>query len=175
MMLRAAKSLALCAAVLAIAGNARSTEVVSSNDEFLIVHDYSNISIAETQAKTTRLYIGDDQFVVAALPAADQDEVRAIAIEGLKSKVQLVPRKQDANLIAQVRMDRTMNLGIRNPKRVPAHGLVMLSICNYPIAATIAGDCDNLTYFYFTDAKAGDIFRTVFGKWLNSKFPAAAK
>jgi hypothetical protein len=171
-MTKAANTLALCAAALALAGAARATEIVAMTDELLIVHDYSTIIVSAEQAKTAKLYIGADQFVIGTLPAAEQDAVRAIAIEGLKSKVALVPRRDDANLVAQVTMNPTMNIAIRNPKRVPAHGFVILGICNFPIAATIAGDCDNLTYFYFADVKASDIFQTIFAKWLNTKFPA---
>jgi hypothetical protein len=93
----------------------------------------------------------------------------------LKSKVALVPRREDANLVAQVTMSPTMNIAIRNPKRAPARGFVILGICNFPIAATIAGDCDNLTYFYFADVKPGDIFQTIFAKWLNTIFVTPPK
>jgi hypothetical protein len=170
------KTLALCAAVLALAGAASATEIVSMTEEFFIVHDYSTITVSAERAKTAKLYIGDDQFVIGALPAADKDAVRAIAIEGLKSKVAaLVPRREDANLVAQVTMNPTKNIAIRNPKRMPAHGVMILGICNFPIAATIAGDCDNLTYFYFADVKPVDIFQTIFAKWLNTIFVPAPK
>jgi hypothetical protein len=167
------KTLALCAAVLTLAGAASATEVVSMTEELFIVHDYSTITVSAERAKTAKLYLGDDQFVIGALPAVDKDAVRAIALEGLKSKVALVTRREDANLVAQVTMNPTMNIAIRNPKRMPAHGLVILGICNFPIAATIANDCDNLTYFYFAEAKPADIFQMIFAKWLNAKFPAS--
>jgi len=172
---RAIGILALCVSVLATGGEARATEIVSVTDQAFVVHDYSNIVVSAEQARSARVYFGADQFVLGALPAADQEEVRAIALDGLKSKAQLVPRREDSNLVVQVTINRNMNLAIRNPKRVPARGFVMLGICNFPISATINGDCDNLTHFYFADYKAGDIFRTVFGKWLDEKFPNAAK
>lgn len=173
--MRAIDSLVLCAALLTTAGAAKATEIVSVNDELFIVHDYSKIAISEEKAKSTRLYIGDDQFLIDTLPTAERDQVRAIVLEGLKDKVQIVSRREDANLIVQVRMDQATNVRIRNPKRVAAHGLVMLSVCNFPIMATIAGDCDNLTYFYFADYKPSDIFRTVFDKWLSAIFVTAQK
>jgi hypothetical protein len=175
MMMRAMNILALCAVALATAGTATATEIVSVSDELFVVHDYSNIAISEEKAKSARLYVGDDQFLIDALPAAERAQLRAITITGLKSKVQIVERREDANLIVQVRMDQTTNVRIRNPKRVAAHGLVMLSVCNFPIMATIAGDCDNRTYFYFADDKPSDIFRTIFDKWLNSIFVTATK
>jgi hypothetical protein len=172
---RAIAILALCVSVLATGGEASATDIVSVTDRAFVVHDYSNIVVSVEQARSARVYLGADQFVLGTLPAADQDEVRAIAIDGLKSKAQLVPRREDANLVVQVTINRAMNLAIRNPKRVPARGFVMLGICNFPITATVNGDCDNKTYFYFADYKAGDIFRTVFSKWLDEKFLTAAK
>ena len=175
MTLRPAKILALCAAALALVGGGRATNIVSVSDEFFIVHDYSVVTISADEAKSARLYIGADQFIVETLPAAEQDELRAVVIAGLKSRVQIVSRKEEANLVGQVRMNQTTNIAIRNPKRAPAHGFVMLGLCNYPITATIANDCDSLTYFYFADDKPSDIFRRIFAKWLEAKFPASAK
>jgi hypothetical protein len=172
---RAAGIFALCGLLLLACGGARATDIVSVTDQAFVVHDYSNIVISEEQARSARVYLGADQLILGALPAADQDEVRAIALDGLKRKAQLVSRRQDSNLVVQVTFDRTANLAIRNPKKVPARGYIMLGICNFPITATIGSDCDNLTYFYFADYKAGDIFQATFSKWLGEKFPVSAK
>jgi hypothetical protein len=170
---RGATILAFCAVAPVLANAASKPEIVTVTDELFVVHDYATITVSAERAKSAKLYIGDDQFVLGALPADEQSAVRATTLEGLKSKVTLVPRREDANLVAQVTINPTTIIAIRNPKRMPAHGFVMLGICNFPIAATIAGDCDNLTYFYFADVKASDIFQTIFAKWLNAKFPAS--
>ncbi len=170
---RGATILAFCALAPMLADAASKPEIVAVTDELFVVHDYATITVSAERAKTAKLYIGDDQFVLGALSADEQSAVRATTLEGLKTKVTLVPRREDANLVAQVTMNPTMIIAIRNPKRIPAHGLVILGICNFPIAATVAGDCDNLTYFYFADVKPADIFQTIFAKWLNAKFPAS--
>jgi hypothetical protein len=165
--------LVFCALAPVLADAASKPEIVAVSDELFVVHDYATITVSAERAKTAKLYIGDDQFVLGALPADQQSAVRATTLEGLKSKVSLVPRREDANLVAQVTVNPLVNIAIRSPKHMPARGFVMLGLCNFPIAATIAGDCDNLTYFYFADVKASDIFQTIFAKWLNAKFPAS--
>lgn len=157
-------------AALAVAATAMAdTQVVSANNDLVIVRDYSTVTVSASAAKSSRLYIGRDQFILGALSPADQDVVRAMTIAGLQSKVALVQRKQDANLVAQVTMYPTTNIPLRNPRHVLAHGLVMMSICTYPIT-NMTTDCENLTYLYFADYKPTEIYQKIFSQWLDAIF-----
>jgi hypothetical protein len=104
------------------------------------------------------------------MPSFEQDALRKRALDLLGSRVQLVPQKDEANLLVQIRMYQTKNYAVRSLRREPAHGLIMISVCKYPITA-IAKDCENLTYFYFADYAANDIFQRVFVTWLDTVFP----
>jgi hypothetical protein len=167
---RATKLMVCLVAVLATAATATAdTQVVSATNDLVIVRDYSTVTVSAAAAKSSRLYIGRDQFILGSLSPADQDAVRAITIAGLQSKVVLVPRKQDANLVAQVTMYPTTNIPLRSPRHVLAHGLVMMAICTYPITDMMT-DCENLTYVYFADYKPTEIYQKIFSRWLDAIF-----
>jgi hypothetical protein len=156
----------LCA--LLSPNRAFSQDIVSADDEFVVYRDFSTIQVSKEQAASMRAFF--DIGPPSANSVANLDEIRTIAVRLLAERVTLVPQKSDGNLLVQVRMYQTKNYAIRNPKREPAHGLVIASVCKYPITQ-IKADCENLTYYYFADYRAGDIFETVFKMWIDATFP----
>lgn len=109
-----------------------------------------------------------------SVSVSDLGQIQNVAVHLLGGRVQLVPQKDNANLMVQTRMYQTKNYAVRNSKHEPAHGLVMISVCRFPIV-TMASDCENLTFYYFADYQANDIFENVFTLWLNSVFPTSTK
>jgi hypothetical protein len=164
--------LAAICAILTSPDEASADKVLVANDRFIVYRDFSDIVISPEQARSGRAYIDGGPLSSGSVTASNP-EMKDIAARSLTSRVQLVPNKDDANLVIQLRMYQTANYAIRNSQREPAHGFVMVSVCKYPIA-TIATDCENLTYYYFEDYKAADVFETVFAMWLDSVFPARA-
>jgi hypothetical protein len=147
---------------------ASSKDLVSADDEFVVYRDFSTIQVSKEQAASMRAFL--DFGLPGANSVANMDEIRTIAVRLLAERVTLVPQKSDGNLLVQVRMYQTKNYAIRNPKREPAHGLILAGACKYPITQ-MATDCGSLTYYYFADYREGDIFETVFKMWINATFP----
>jgi hypothetical protein len=160
--------LAPCLSALILPLNARADEIVLSNDQFVVFRDFSNIVIPEQDIDSVRAFF--DAGPLSANSLSTSEEIKSIAVRLLEKRIKLVPQKGDANLLVQTRMYQTVNPAIRNPSREPAHGLVMVSVCKYPIAV-IAKDCENLTYYFFADSNASEIFTKIFTIWLNSVFP----
>jgi hypothetical protein len=155
-----------------------TTNALSPDGQFVITHNFLNIVIGEQQQRSVRAFVDVQTFAppdhgkVNTLP--DQDEVGSLAIHLLESKVQLVARKDDANIFVEILMYQTINYAIRNLKGEPAKGFILVGICKYPIMET-AKDCDNQTYFYFADYRPSDVFEKVFGMWSESVFPRVAR
>jgi hypothetical protein len=147
---------------------ASSQDLVSADDEFVVYRNFSTIKIPKEQAASMRAFL--DFGLPGANSVANLDAIRTIAVRLLAERVTLVPQKSDGNFLVQVRMYQTKNYAIRNPKQEPAHGLILAGACTYPITQ-MAADCGSLTYHYFGDYRAGDIFETVFKMWINATFP----
>jgi hypothetical protein len=166
--------LALCALCLVAPNLAMATtNVLSPDGQFVISHDFANIVVGEQQQRSVRAFVDVKTFKSSDQGKSDtssyQDELRALATHFLGSKVQLVTRKDDANIFIQILMYQTTNYAIRNLAHQPAKGFILVGLCKYPITET-AADCENKTYFYFADYKPADVFEKVFEMWLNSVF-----
>jgi hypothetical protein len=162
--------LIFCLAASILPREAGANGIVLANDQFVVFRDFSEIVIPEQEAGSIQAFF--DAGPLSANSLSTSEEIKTIAIRLLESRIKLVPRKADANLLVQTRMYQTMNFAIRNPGREPAHGNIMVSVCKYPITA-IAKDCENLTYYFFADYTANEIFTKVFTMWLNSVLPPA--
>jgi hypothetical protein len=147
-------------------GNAR--EVVSLTDEFGVLRDFAQITIKGPDLKSARIFIDTDRFVVRSLSDEESAKLRHIAIDGLGSHLTLVKSKDEANYLIQIRMGQDTNYAIRNPKRQPSRGYVMISICKLPIQK-VSEDCENLQYDYFRAYEAKDIFSRVMHMWVEAK------
>jgi hypothetical protein len=156
-----------------LSDSSRAQNVRSANDQFVVFQDFSDIVISERQTRAVRAFIDGGPLTSGSVTASNPT-LQTIASRSLESRVELVAKKEDTNLLVQLRMYQTMNYAIRNPKRKPSHGLIMVSVCKHPIV-TIGTDCENLTYYYFADYDAADIFQTVFAMWLNAVFPRQAQ
>ena len=173
MMLRIARVVAACVAVVAFAGEGRTTEVEGVTADFLVLHNLARFKIAADETHSFHIFLDLAPFTVAALSTAEQDELHTIATELLKSRVALADKKEDANLVVQIRMAQVDNYAVRNRRHEPSRGVIMVGICRYP-TLTAATDCENLTYFYFADFKASEVFRNAFTLWRDTIFPPAA-
>jgi hypothetical protein len=158
----------LCTLLAPDRASSQDPNPVSADNEFVVYRDFSPIQVSKEQAASMRAFL--DFGVPGANSVANLDEIRTIAVRLLAGRVTLVPQKSDGNLLIQVRMYQTKNYAIRNPKREPAHGLILAGACKYPIIQ-MATDCGSLTYYYFADYRDGDIFETVFKMWINATFP----
>jgi len=153
---------------------AHATDVVLANDNFFVIHDFSNIQIPDNATDAVRAFVDAGPLSSNAVSAEDFAKVQSITSRLLQTKVHLVSNKEDANLLVQTRIYQSKDFHVRNSKREPSHGLIMISVCKFPIGA-IATDCDNNEYYYFADHKAEDVFQNVFNMWLNTVFPVSQK
>lgn len=145
-------------------------DLVSLTNEFRVVRDFSPVVIDGITAKSARVFIDTDRFVVARLSAIENSELQQAAVAAVASKTKTVKSKDEANYLVQIRMEQFSNYSIRNLRGEYARGIVMFSICGFPIKAA-TNDCENLNYFYFREYKADAIFRTVLQMWLETTFP----
>jgi hypothetical protein len=173
MILRNARIAALCAAVVLASAGAGRADVAGVTADFLVLHQFARFKIAADETRSFHVFLDLAPFTVSTLSASEQDELHATATDLLKSRVALADKKEDANLIVQIRMFQGMNYTVRNRRHEPSQGVVMVGICRYP-TMTAATDCENLSFFYFADATAGDVFRKAFMLWLDTIFPPAA-
>ena len=153
------------AAILAASAPGTAREVISLTDDFRILRDFADITISEQDGKNARVFIDIDRFVVRTISPAENAELHQIAIDGLSTKLHLVKNKDQANYLVQLRMGQAPNYAIRNPRKEPSHGYVMISICKFPIGDS-SKDCENLQYDYFKDDEAKTVFSTVLRMWL---------
>ncbi|MBX9824493.1 MAG: hypothetical protein K2Y27_05800 [Xanthobacteraceae bacterium] len=100
------------------------------------------------------------------MPANEAIQVSKTATDLLSSSFRLVPAKSEANYFIQIRVDRLTNYAIRNPKRQPSRGQVMISLCRLPIADA-GTDCGNLTFFSFSAFQGAEALRKAFPIWIS--------
>jgi hypothetical protein len=100
------------------------------------------------------------------------ENIRATAVHQLGNKVSLVPQRQDANLLIQIRAYKSINYAIRNSKHMPAQGLILVAFCKLP-ASEATTDCENFNYYYFANQEPIDLFQKVFAMSLDSVFQKA--
>jgi hypothetical protein len=153
------------AVMLAASGPCVAREIISLTNDFGILRDFSHITMSASDIQTARVFVDIDRFVVPNLSAAENSELQQIALEGLRTKLQIVRSKDEANYLVQIRMYQCPNYAIRNPQRESSHGFVMISICKFPVR-NMSEDCENLQYDYFRYYKAKEVFSTVFRMWL---------
>src|ERR1051325_9268786 len=89
------------------------------------------------------------KLVVPNASASENAELQKIALDALGARFRLVAKEDDANYSLQIRMEEYVDYALRNPRREPAQGFVMASICRYPITE-MDSDCGNYQYFFFT-------------------------
>ena len=171
---RLCKTLLLASFVLAGSQSGRARDVAFQDDQLVVFHDFSTIVITEQQAIATRAFVEVGSREANSVPESELKSIHEIATHSLESKVHLVSEKQQANLLITSRMYQTTNYAIRNSKHERAHGLILLGVCKFPIAATDK-DCDSLTFYYFADYPTDEIFQTVFNMWLARVFYASSK
>jgi hypothetical protein len=157
--------LVIFAVVLTVSGQSIAREVIVLTNEFRILRDFSEMKIAGQDAKAVRVFIDTDRFIVDTISAAENTELQQIAIDGLSSKLQVVKTKNEANYLVQIRMYQSPDYAIRNPRQEFSRGLVLVSLCKYPIKDQ-AVDCGSLTYFYFQEYEAKAVFSSIFRAWL---------
>jgi hypothetical protein len=153
--------------ILAAPRRAVATEVVSVSNEFMISRDYSRIVIRPPDARSARVFIDP----IRNVSPSENAELRGILINLLSDKLQLVSDKANANYFLQIVFERHKNYSIRNPKRDPAHGFILMGLCKYPIE-DMPRDCESLTYFYFDNYKKTDVFTKVFHMWVDAVIPS---
>jgi hypothetical protein len=142
-----------------------TTEMVSSTVEFQIHRDFSRIILTDSQAKELSFFFDVKGLTErTTLPKNEAQEVGKAATELVSSKFHLVSSKSEANFIVQIRVDNLVNYAIRNPRREPSRGLVMISVCRLPIV-DVVDDCGNLTFFYFGTFQGVDVLKKVFPVW----------
>lgn len=157
---------ALVSVVPSLAG-----EIISQTNEFQIERDFSLVVINESAAKSACVFVDTDRFVVRGLPPAKNSELQQTVISALGTKTQVVRSKGEANYLVQIRMEQFSDYSIRNPQGNYSRGIVMFSICGFPIKE-IARDCENLNYFYFREYRTEEVFHTVLQMWLERTFRA---
>src|SRR5258708_39137853 len=140
-----ARAFAQCAVILAAFGPGVAREVTALMNEFSILREFSAITIAGQDIKAARVFVDTERFVVSTISEAENGELRKIVVDGLSSKLQLVNSKNEANYLVQIRMYQSPDYAIRNPRNEFARGLVLLSICKFPIKDQ-SEDCGSLTY-----------------------------
>ena len=142
------------------------------NDEFGIIRDFATVVLSDVEVKDARIFVDIERLVVPKATASENDELRQIAIANLGAKFRLVAKKEDANYLVQIRMEEYVNYAIRNPRREPAQGFVMSSICKYPIGE-IDTDCGNTEYDFFYKGKRAEIFKRFFEMWVQTLTPGS--
>jgi hypothetical protein len=120
------------AAILAASAPGAARQVVSLTNDFAILRDFADITISDQDGKNARVFVDTDRFVVSSISEAENAELRQIAIDGLSTNLRLVKNKEEANYLVQIRMQQGLNYAIRNPRREPSRGYVMISICKFP-------------------------------------------
>jgi hypothetical protein len=164
-LVRVVSSLALLFPIHCIA-----TEMVYKDNDFLITRDFTPTVIGATDLATARVFVEP----MRDLSPSEAAELTQFAIDSLSKKVRVVQTRDDANYRILIRMEKIRDYAIRNPKREPTHGLIVLSTCKWPIKEATR-DCENITYYYFADFAYGDIFRRVFRMWLGYVLPASSR
>jgi len=138
---------------------------VLSNNEFQVHRDFARMVFTPSEAREQTFYFDLKGLVErTTLPGKEAEDVGKAADELLRSALRLVPAKSDAKYFIQMRVDRLTDYAIRNPSRVPASGLVMISLCRLPIQ-DVAADCGNLMFYYFGTFQGVDVLKKVFPIW----------
>ncbi len=142
-----------------------AAEVVLSNDESQVHSDFARMAVADSEAKEQAFYFDVNGLVErTTLSGKEAEDVGKAANELVRSVFRLTPTKSDAKYIIQMRVDRLTNYAIRNPRRMPSSGPVMISLCRLPIN-DVASDCGNLTFFYFGAFRGVDALQKTFPVW----------
>jgi hypothetical protein len=150
---------------LLLCSRSAATEFVSWNGEFRIHRDFARMTVTQSEAREQAFYFDVNGLVErTTLPSQEAGDVGKAAAALVGSTFRLVPAKSEANYLIQIRADRLTNYAIRNQKREPSSGQVMISLCHLPIA-DVAGDCGNLTFFYFATFRGVDVLNKVFPVW----------
>jgi hypothetical protein len=172
MMRNTSITICLCVFGSLVGSPSYSVELVSLNDEFGITSSFSRIVLSELDAQKARVFVDIDRLVVRDASASENAQIRRIAIDRLAQKLKLVPKKEDSDYIVQIRMEQYVNYAIRNPHNKPSRGLVMASICKYPIRE-IGSDCQNIEYDYFYNASRTELFDRFFAMWIENLIPGS--
>jgi hypothetical protein len=160
----------LCSLAFVLSPSSSARELVSLTNELRIVRDFTPIVIDGSTAKSARVFVDTDRFAVVSLSPSENAKLQHSVVDALGSKVQVVKSKEEANYLVQIRMEQFSNYSIRNPRGEHSRGIVMFSICGFPIKDN--SDCENLNYFYFREYKAEEIFHKVLLMWLETVFPS---
>ena len=158
--LRGAFVFASIAGLLAAISLSADAEPVFRNDRLAVMRDFGPLTINPAEAKNIRLFVDPVRMV----SASEGDQLRAIVLESLQTKLSIVTDKADANYLMQIIVQNFKNYAIGNTRGQPANGYILVSLCKFPIK-DIPHDCENMTYFYFDEHWTLDLFREVFSLW----------
>jgi hypothetical protein len=139
---------------------------VLSTNEFQIHRDFARMTVSQSEAREQAFYFDVNGLVErTTLPGKEAGDVgKAAAALIVGSTFRLVSAKSEANYLIQIRADRLTNYAIRNQKREPSSGLVLIGLCRLP-TADVAGDCGSLTFFYFATFHGVDVLNKAFPLW----------
>jgi hypothetical protein len=153
--------------ILPLRNHGAVAEVILSNNEFQVYRQLGTIILTEREANE-KLFFFDVNGLVerTALPSNEAKEVGKTAIELLGSRFRLVSSKMEASHLIQMRAERFTFFAIRNPKREPARGLVMISLCRLPIV-DMGTDCGNVVFYHFSSSLTVEVLKKVFPMWLS--------
>lgn len=141
-------------------------EIVSMGDDFGVLRDFSDISIASSEAKRTDVFFDAEKFAARGVSADDAEEMRRLAVSHIDSKFHLVNRKDVAALSILVQSGNYTNYAIRNRRGMPSLGYVVFSVCRLPVKS-IPTDCENLQYESFRKQIDPAVFSEVLQMWLS--------
>jgi hypothetical protein len=142
--------------------------MVSASNDFLITRDFGPIVISGADLKTARVFVEP----LRDFGPSEAIEFRQFTLDSLSAKVRVVQTRDDANYRILIRMEKFIDYAIRNSKHEPAHGLIVLSTCKWPIKETTS-DCENMTYYYFADFANAESFHRVYRMWMDYVLPPA--